>query len=44
MYFECGWKQAQEVAAIFDAHGMNDIFMAEDLSGILRIVVVKAKV
>lgn len=44
MYFECGWKQAQEVASIFDAHGMSDIFMAEDLSGILRIVVVKAKV
>lgn len=44
MYFECGWKQAQDVAAIFDARGMHDIFMAEDLSGIMRIVVVKANV
>ena len=44
MYFECGWKQAQDVANIFDARGMHDIFMAEDLSGIQRVVVVKAKV
>lgn len=44
MYFECGFQQAQEVAAIFDERGMHDIFMAEDLSGILRVVVVKAKV
>lgn len=44
MYFECGWKQAQDVADIFDARGMHDVFMAEDLSGILRVVVVKAKI
>ena len=31
MYFECGWKQAQDVAAIFDARGMHDIFMADGL-------------
>lgn len=44
MYFECGWKQAQDVAAIFDARGMHDIFMAEDLTGVLRVVAVKANV
>lgn len=44
MYFECGHLQAADVAEIFAAQGMDDIFMAEDLSGVMRIVVVKAKV
>lgn len=44
MYFECGHLQASDVADIFAARGMDDIFLAEDLSGIQRIVVVKAKV
>ncbi|MDR3766019.1 MAG: peptide chain release factor N(5)-glutamine methyltransferase [Butyricicoccus sp.] len=43
MYFECGYRQAADVAEIFSARGMHDIFLAEDLSGIQRIVVVKAK-
>lgn len=43
MYFECGWHQAADVAKIFQARGMDDCFLAEDLSGIQRIVVVKAK-
>ena len=43
MYFECGFQQASEVASIFEARGMRDIFLAEDLSGVQRIVVVKAK-
>lgn len=44
MYFECGHLQAADVADIFAKEGMQDIFMAEDLSGVQRIVVVKAKV
>lgn len=44
MYFECGYRQAADVADIFASRGMHDIFLAEDLSGIQRIVVVKAKV
>lgn len=43
MYFECGYKQANDVAEIFKNLGMTDIFLAEDLSGIQRIVVIKAK-
>lgn len=43
MYFECGYRQAADVADIFASRGMHDIFLAEDLSGIQRIVVVKAK-
>lgn len=43
MYFECGYKQASDVANIFKNLGMSDIFVAEDLSGIQRIVVIKAK-
>ena len=43
MYFECGYRQAADVADIFSARGMRDIFLAEDLSGVQRIVVVKAK-
>ena len=43
MYFECGYKQANDVAEIFKNLGMTDIFLAEDLSGVQRIVVIKAK-
>lgn len=43
MYFECGYKQANDVAEIFKNLGMTDIFLAEDLSGIQRIVAIKAK-
>lgn len=43
MYFECGYKQAGDVADIFKSFGMSDAFIAEDLSGIERIVVIKAK-
>lgn len=44
MYFECGYRQAADVASIFESRGMRDIFLAEDLAGVQRIVVVKAKV
>ena len=43
MYFECGFRQALDVAAIFRERHMDDVFMADDLSGIRRVVVVKAK-
>lgn len=43
IYFECGYKQSNDVADIFKTLGMSDIFLAEDLSGIQRIVVIKAK-
>lgn len=43
MYFECGYKQAKDVADIFKTLGMDDSFIAQDLSGIERIVVIKAK-
>ena len=36
--FECGWKQAADVAAILEAHHFTGIGITEDLAGVPRIV------
>ena len=38
LLFECGWHQADEVAAIMREHGYADVAIAEDFSGVPRIV------
>lgn len=38
LLLECGWRQANEVAAILEEHGLADIGITEDLSGVPRIV------
>lgn len=43
MYFECGYQQSKKVTQIFAQYGMNDVFIANDLAGIERVIVVKAK-
>ena len=37
-FFECGWQQADGVAAILEEHDFIDIGITEDLSGVPRIV------
>ena len=38
LLFECGWHQAEDVAAIMRKHGYADVAIAEDFSGVPRIV------
>lgn len=41
MYFECGWRQATQVAGVFEDCGFRQISIEEDLSGVPRIVVIE---
>lgn len=36
--FECGWRQAMDVAAMLEESGFADVGVTEDLSGVPRIV------
>ena len=36
--FECGWRQAQDVAAILEENGFAGIRIEEDLAGVQRVV------
>lgn len=42
LYFECGWKQAAQVAAICESAGLTNVRIDEDLSGIQRVVSARA--
>lgn len=41
MFFECGWKQAAQVASLFEEAGFMDIVIEEDYAGVRRVVVVR---